>query len=200
MTLSTEGERKSPIPSPILYGSGTRTWWFLRRDAEASAVVAVIRNELGANRAERVADMPALAMPRTRLCITRHEDVGVSVRVHWRRGRWGPCRRQDPGHRHIQYTRNVYCKRPCKRTVPTYKWLDQNYRRIQRNTLLRTPNRRRPHSPCSHSGPRTSTQHRPGLNSSTPSSSSSSSPASSSSYTVSSSPASLSMPFSPGTQ
>ena len=157
----------------------------------------MIHNELGANRAGRIADMPVLAMPRTRLCIPRHEDVGVSSRTS-ETGSMGAVPSAGPRTLlyTVSYTRNVYCKR----TVPKYEWLDQNHRRTQRNTLLRTPNRRRPHSPCSHSGPRTSTQHRPGLNSSTPSSSSSSSPASSSSYTVSSSPASLSMLFSPGTK
>ena len=107
MILSAEGERKSPIPSSILYGSGTRTGWFLRRGAEASAVAAVIRHELVVDRAVCVVDMLALAMPRAKLCIPRREDVGVSVRVHWRRGRWGPCRRQDPRHRYILYTRNL---------------------------------------------------------------------------------------------
>ena len=193
MTLSAEGERKSPIPSSILYGSGTRTWWF-RRGAEASAVVAVIHNELGANRAGRIADA-AYKIVHTTTRGRRSEFAYIGDRVD---GGRVVGRTQDTA---IYSTRvTYYCKRHCKRTVPKYKWLDQNHRRTQRNTHLQTPNRRRPHSPCSHSGPRTSTQHRPGLNSSTPSSSSSSSPASSSSYTVSSLPASLSMPFSPGTK
>src|SRR5712675_1317939 len=76
MTLSAAGERKSPMPSSTLYGSGTRTWMVLRRNVAAVAgdlVRTALRREREASPAAVVVvEQPAAARlrARTRRCMT----------------------------------------------------------------------------------------------------------------------------------